>query len=65
MQVSNYNHKAVSKKVAIILYYLKDRESGSMAANTFGTLVVITSCVISEVYKAINKYMWLNYINPS
>ena len=57
MQVSNYNHKAVSKKVAIILYYLKDRESGSMAANTFGTLVVITSCVISEVYKVINKYM--------
>ena len=49
----NYRSLSAEKKLAVILYFLKDTRSLTMTANTFGIHQSTTSKVIMEVYEAI------------
>ena len=58
----NYRALTAEKKLAITLYYLKDTGSLAMTANSFGIAICTASAVISEVCKAISKYLGPKYL---
>ena len=58
----NYRSLLAEKKLAVILYFLKDTGSLTMTANTFGIHQSTTSKVIMEVCEAIVTHLVPKYI---
>ena len=58
----NYRSLSAEKKLAVILYFLKDTGSLTMTANTFGIQQSTTSKVIMEVCEAIVTHLVPKYI---
>ena len=59
----NYRFLSAEKKLAIILYYLKDTGSLWMTANPVGIDQCTVSNTIIEVFKAINAILGPDYLH--
>ena len=59
----NYRALSACTKLAITLYYLKDKGSLAMTANSFGIAVCTASKVITQVCKTICKQIGPKYIH--
>ena len=60
---TNHRELNVDKKLSLILYYLKDTESLTMTAISFGVATNIVSSVIYDVCFAICQNLGPQYIN--
>lgn len=58
----NYCALIAEKKLAVTLYYLKDTESLSMTANTFGLAIPTVSDILFQVCKTITFILGPTYI---